>query len=159
MTLKPDVTAAAIVQREDRFLLVEERAARRVVLNQPAGHLESGETLVEAVIRETLEETAWDFFPEVLTGIYLWKNPANGRAFLRVAFAGRVDEFHATRPLDRGILRTVWLTRAELAQCQPRHRSPVVMRCVDDFLNGRRFPLDLVTQFPIADLGSKAVSV
>jgi len=159
MTLKPDVTVAAIVQREDRFLLVEERAARRLVLNQPAGHLEAGESLIEAVVREALEETAWRFSPEALTGIYLWKNPANGRAFLRVAFAGRVDEFCADRPLDQGILRTLWLTRSELAECQERHRSPLVLRCVDDFLGGRRFPLDVLAQLPVMELGSRAVTV
>jgi 8-oxo-dGTP pyrophosphatase MutT (NUDIX family) len=157
--MRPDVTVAAIVQRDDRFLFVEERAARRVVLNQPAGHLESGETLVDAVIREALEETAWRFCPETLTGVYLWKNPANGRAFLRIAFAGRVDQFSADRPLDRGILRTLWLTHAELAERHAQHRSPLVMRCVDDFLGGRRFPLDLVTQLPLAQIADKAISV
>ena len=159
MTLKPDVTVAAVVEREGRFLLVEERAARRIVLNQPAGHLENGETLLEAVVREALEETAWRFAPEALTGIYLWTNPTNGRSFLRVAFAGSVEEFHPDRPLDRGILHTLWLTRAELADCQARHRSPLVLRCVDDFLSGRRFPLDVLTQLPLSDLSSRAVAV
>src|SRR6266850_2542444 len=157
MTLKPDVTVAAIVQRDQRFLLVEERAARRVVLNQPAGHLEDRETLIEAVVREALEETAWQFVPQALTGIYLWKNPANGRAFLRIAFAGVVEGFRADRPLDRGILRTLWLTREELSQNLPRHRSPLVMRCVDDFLAGRRFPLEVLDGRPIAELGVQAV--
>ena len=159
MTLRTDVTVAAIVQRDHRFLLVEERASRRVVLNQPAGHLEAGESLFEAVVREALEETAWRFTPETLTGVYLWKNPANGRAFLRVAFAGRVDGFCADRPLDHGILRTLWLTRSELAECQERHRSPLVLRCVDAFLAGRRFPLEVLTQMPVSELSSRAVAV
>jgi 8-oxo-dGTP pyrophosphatase MutT (NUDIX family) len=159
MTLKPEVTVAAIVERDQRFLLVEERAARRVVLNQPAGHLEAGETLIEAVVREALEETAWRFVPQALTGIYLWKNPANGRSFLRIAFCGAVDAFRADRPLDRGILRTLWLTREELSQNHARHRSPLVMRCVDDFLAGRRFPLDVLDGRPIAELGVQAIDV
>ncbi|HZF15133.1 MAG TPA: NUDIX hydrolase [Steroidobacteraceae bacterium] len=159
MTLKPDVTVAAIVMRDDRFLLVEERAARRVVLNQPAGHLETGETLIEAVVREALEETAWTFRPQALTGIYLWKNPANGRSFLRIAFAGIVEGFNAQRPLDRGILRTLWFTREELLANQTRHRSPLVMRCVDDFIGGRRFPLDMIDGRPLADLGINAFDV
>jgi len=159
MTLKPDVTVAAVVQHDGRFLLVEERAARRVVLNQPAGHLEAGETLIEAVVREALEETAWSFRPESLTGVYLWKNPANGRAFLRFAFAGAVDKFRPERPLDRGILRTLWLTRDELVHCRSRHRSPLVMRCVDDFVAGRRLALDVLDGQPIAELSKLAVDV
>lgn len=156
MAMKPDVTVAAIVVRDDRFLLVEERVARRVVLNQPAGHLEAGETLAQAVVREALEETAWRFTPQALTGIYLWKNPLNRESFLRFAFAGDVSDFSVERKLDRGILRTLWLTRAELAQNEPRHRSPLVLRCIDDFLAGRRFPLDLVTGLSIAELTQQA---
>lgn len=159
MTLKPDVTVAAIVERDQRFLLVEERAARRVVLNQPAGHLEDRETLIEAVVREALEETAWQFVPQSLTGIYLWKNPANGRSFLRIAFAGVVEGFRADRPLDRGILRTLWLTHEELSQDLARHRSPLVMRCVDDYRAGRRYPLEVLDGRPIAELGVQAIDV
>lgn len=159
MALKPDVTVAALVMRKDRFLLVEERAARRVVLNQPAGHLEAGESLVEAAVREALEETAWQFTPEHLTGIYLWRNPVNGRSFLRFAFAGQVAAFDAARPLDRGILRTLWLTRDELAAEHKRHRSPLVMRCVEDFLTGQRFPLGVLEGRAIAELGVEAIDV
>jgi 8-oxo-dGTP pyrophosphatase MutT (NUDIX family) len=159
MALKPDVTVAAIVQRADRFLLVEERSARRIVLNQPAGHLESGETLLEAVVREALEETAWDFQPEALIGVYLWKNPASGRAFLRVAYSGQVENYRADRKLDRGILGTLWLTYEEMLERHAQHRSPLVLRCVDDFLSGRRFPVDLVAQLPMAELGRQAISV
>ncbi len=159
MALKPDITVAAIVEREQRFLMVEERAARRVVLNQPAGHLEARETLIEAVVREALEETAWQFVPQALTGIYLWRNPANGRSFLRIAFAGVVEGFRADRPLDRGILRTLWLTREELSQSVARHRSPLVMRCVDDFHAGRRYPLEVLDDRPIAELGAQAIDV
>ncbi len=156
MATKPDVTVAAIVMRDDRFLLVEERVARRLVLNQPAGHLEGGETLVQAVVREALEETAWCFHPETLSGIYLWTNPFNCRSFLRVAFSGSVDGFAAERRLDRGILRTLWLTRAELAQHESRHRSPLVLRCIDDFLAGQHFSLDRLAGKSIAELGQLA---
>jgi len=159
MALKPDVTVAAVVQREHRFLLVEERASRRIVLNQPAGHLEAGETLLEAVAREALEETAWEFRPEALIGVYLWKNPATGRTFLRVAYSGQVDNFRADRSLDRGILRTLWLTHAEILERESQHRSPLVLRCIEDFLGGRRFPIDLVTQLPTAELSRRAVAV
>jgi len=145
MQLNPEVTVAAIVVREDRFLLVEERITGRLVLNQPAGHLEDRETLVEAVVRETREETAWRFHPEALVGTYLWRNPANGRSFLRFAFCGAVDDHHPQQALDKGIVRALWLTAAEL-QAQPaRLRSPLVMRCIEDFLQGRRQPLDSVS--------------
>jgi 8-oxo-dGTP pyrophosphatase MutT (NUDIX family) len=145
MQLNPEVTVAAIVMREGRFLLVEERIAGRLVLNQPAGHLEDRETLVEAVIREAREETAWRFHPEALVGTYLWRNPVNARSFLRFAFCGAVDDHHPQQALDKGIVRALWLTAAEL-QAQPaRLRSPLVMRCIEDFQLGRRQPLDSVS--------------
>ena len=145
MQLNPEVTVAAIVSREDRFLLVEERIAGRLVLNQPAGHLEDRETLIEAAVRETREETAWRFHPEALVGTYLWRNPLNGRSFLRFTFCGDVDDHQPQQPLDSGIVRTLWLSAAEL-QAQPaRLRSPLVMRCIEDFLQGRRQSLDSVS--------------
>jgi 8-oxo-dGTP pyrophosphatase MutT (NUDIX family) len=144
MGWNPDVTVAAVVMRDQRFLLVEERISGRLVLNQPAGHLEDGETLIDAAIREAREETAWRFEPQALVGTYLWRNPDNGRGFLRFAFCGEVSDHRAQQALDRGIVRTQWLSRAEL-QAQPaRLRSPLVMRCIDDFLLGRRLPLDSV---------------
>ena len=131
--------------RDGRFLLVEERIQGRLVLNQPAGHLEDRETLIEAAVRETREETAWRFHPEALVGTYLWRNPLNGRSFLRFAFCGDVDDHQPQQPLDTGIVRTLWLSAAEL-QAQPaRLRSPLVMRCIEDFLQGRRQPLDSVS--------------
>jgi 8-oxo-dGTP pyrophosphatase MutT (NUDIX family) len=144
MSWNPEVTVAAVVLREDRFLVVEERIADKLVFNQPAGHLEPGETLLAAVIRETREETAWRFAPQALVGTYLWRNPRNGRGFLRFAFCGDVDDFHPQQPLDRGIVRAPWLTAAELAAQPLRLRSPLVMRCVEDYLAGRRFALDSV---------------
>ena len=149
MPLNPEVTVAAVVIRDGRFLLVEERIAGRLVLNQPAGHLEDRETLVEAAIRETREETAWRFHPEALVGTYLWRNPVNGRGFLRFAFCGDIDDLRPQQPLDKGIVRALWLSADEL-QAQPaRLRSPLVMRCIDDFLQGRRQPLDSVSSLDL----------
>src|SRR5688572_17120550 len=126
MRTNPDVTVAAIVQREGRFLMVEERISGRLVLNQPAGHLEDAETLVEAAIRETREETAWRLHPEALVGVYLWSNPDNGRSFLRFAFCGTVDDHRADQPLDTGIQRALWLSREQLLAQAGRLRSPLV---------------------------------
>jgi len=144
MPLNPEVTVAAVVQREGRFLLVEERISGRLVINQPAGHLEDGETLETAVIRETREETAWRFTPRALVGTYLWRNPDNGRSFLRFTFCGDADDHRPRQPLDQGIVRALWLAEAELRAQQARHRSPLVLRCIEDFLAGHRHPLDSV---------------
>ena len=151
MALKPDVTVAAIIERDGRFLVVQERAARRIVLNQPAGHLEEGESLLQAVVRETLEETGYPFVPKALTGLYLWRSPAD-RTFLRVAFAGSVGDRVNGAPLDRAIIRTAWVSRAQLAEREPELRSPLVLRCIDDYLRGVRYPLELLNHvLPIAD--------
>jgi len=147
MPLKLDLTVAAVVEAEGRFLFVQERAARRVVLNQPAGHVEPGESLLEAVVRETREETGRSFTPEAVTGVYQWQGPA-GRMILRVAFAGRVDEPTPGAPLDRAIIRTLWLDRGQLAARLPEHRSPLVPLCVDDYLNGARYPLEMLNHVP-----------
>jgi 8-oxo-dGTP pyrophosphatase MutT (NUDIX family) len=144
MRSNPDVTVAAVVQREGRFLVVEERIGGRLVLNQPAGHLEDGESLVDAAIRETREETAWRFHPEALVGIYLWRNPDNGRSFLRFTFCGSVDDHQPARPLDTGIQRALWLSHEQLRVQPSRLRSPMVLRCLDDYLSGKRQPLDSV---------------
>ena len=149
MRWNPEVTVAAVVERDGRFLMVEERIGGRLVLNQPAGHLEDRETLVEAAVRETREETAWRFHPEALVGTYLWRNPVNGRSFLRFTFCGEVDDHRAQQALDAGIVRALWLTPAEL-QAQPaRLRSPLVMRCIEDFLQGRRQPLESVSSLDL----------
>jgi 8-oxo-dGTP pyrophosphatase MutT (NUDIX family) len=144
MSWNPDVTVAAIVQHEDRFLVVEERIGGKLVLNQPAGHLEYGETLVEAAVRETREETAWRLHPEALVGVYQWLNPANQRSFLRFAFCGTVDDHRPDQPLDVGIQRALWLSHTELKARPARLRSPLVLRCVEDFLLGKRQPLETV---------------
>jgi 8-oxo-dGTP pyrophosphatase MutT (NUDIX family) len=144
MSWNPEVTVAAIAQREGRFLMVEERIAGRLVFNQPAGHLEDGETMLEAVIRETREETAWRLRPEALVGVYLWRNPDNERSFLRFTFCGSVDDHRPEQPLDTGIVRALWLSHEQLLAQAVRLRSPLVMRCLDDYLLGHRQPLATV---------------
>ena len=145
MAFNPEVTVAAVVERDSRYLLVEERITGRLVLNQPAGHLEDRETLLDAVIREAREETAWHFVPTALVGTYLWRSPDSGRSFLRFAFCGDVDVFRADQALDTGIVRAVWLSREQILNQQARLRSPLVLRCIDDYLLGRRQPLDSVS--------------
>jgi 8-oxo-dGTP pyrophosphatase MutT (NUDIX family) len=139
MVWKPDVTVAAVIERDHQYLV------GRIVINQPAGHLESGETFVAAVIRETLEETGWTFTPDAIVGLYLWKPESTGRTFLRVAFSGQAELLDPSRPLDRGIVRTRWLTREQLAATGPRLRSPLVLSCIDDHRSGIRHPLSLIT--------------
>lgn len=143
MTLRPDLTVAAIVERDGQFLLVEERVGNRMVFNQPSGHVERGEQFLDAVVREALEETAWTFRPRALIGIYLWENPEKQRSFLRVAYSGDVVDHDASRPLDRGIERAVWLDRDQIVARTARLRSPMVLRCIDDYLEGTRHPLDV----------------
>jgi 8-oxo-dGTP pyrophosphatase MutT (NUDIX family) len=143
---KPSATVAALIERDGRFLLVEEIADGRRVLNQPAGHLDPGESLVEACVRETLEETAHLFEPTALVGIYRWHYAPADNTFLRFAFAGTLKGFDAARILDPEIVATHWLSRDELAARPEMHRSPLVMRCVEDYLAGRRFPLDMFSR-------------
>lgn len=142
---KPSVTVAAVIEHGGRFLLVEEIADGKPVFNQPAGHWERGETLVEACARETLEETAYRFAPRELTGIYRWHHAPSNDSFLRFAFCGEVGDEEVGRKLDSEIIRAVWLSPDEIRAQQPRHRSPLVLRCVEDYLAGRRYPLDLLT--------------
>ena len=156
MVWKPDVTVAAVAEIDGRFLFVEERASGRVVINQPAGHLEDGETFLEAVVRETLEETAWRFEPQSLLGVYVWRPEHQARTFLRVAFAGVVSDHDPSRPLDHGILRTRWLTREQLVEPRLRLRSPLVTQCVDDYLAGTRHPLTLLNHLIAAPVSLAA---
>ncbi|MGH8581351.1 MAG: NUDIX hydrolase [Gammaproteobacteria bacterium] len=145
MQRRPYVSVAAVIEREGRFLMVEERTdTGRTVLNQPAGHLEPRETLVQAVQREVLEETAWHFAPAGLVGLYLYHNPDADRSYLRVCFFGPVLAHEAERALDAEVLQCLWLDRAALAAMQGRLRTPLVNRCIDDYLAGRRFPLAVV---------------
>ncbi|MBI5612988.1 MAG: NUDIX hydrolase [Gammaproteobacteria bacterium] len=147
MIWKPNVTVAAVVERDGRFLVVEEDSDGEIVLNQPAGHLDAGESLANAVARETVEETGWRFAPRALLGIYCWPKPGSDTTYLRFAFTGELLSHEADRPLDTGILRTLWLTPDELRAERARHRSPLVERCVDDYLAGQRYSLDLLKDY------------
>jgi len=147
MRWKPNVTVAAVVEQDGRFLLIEEQTEDGLMLNQPAGHLERGESLPAAAAREALEESAHPFTPEYLIGIYHWPDESKDVTYMRFAFGGALGAPLAGRALDVGIVRTVWLSRDEIAASRARHRSPYVLACVDDYLAGRRFPLDLVRHF------------
>lgn len=150
---KPSVTVAAVIERDGRFLLIEEETSDGIRINQPAGHLDPGESLQQAVVRETLEETAYDFTPTALVGMYMsrYVSARTGLAvtYLRFTFCGTAGARH-DQPLDDGILRTMWLTRDEVLACSDRHRSPMVVRCIDDYLRGQRTPLSLVYTDPSA---------
>ncbi len=149
----PHVTVAAIVERDGRFLVIEEHTSAGLRINQPAGHLEAGETLVDAVIRETLEETGCRFEPSALVGVYLahYDRPASaGATYLRFTFCGTASEPLPGHRLDDGIVRTLWLDADELRACVDRHRSPAVLRGMDDYLAGRRVPLDVLHTHSVA---------
>lgn len=148
----PSVTVAAIIERDGRYLLVEEHTPEGLKLNNPAGHLDPGESPAQGVAREALEETARVFVPQSLVGVYLsrFQRPATGEdvTYLRFAFCGAVGEPLPGRTLDTGIERTVWMTPGELRASAARHRSPLVLRCIEDHLAGRRHPLGLITTDP-----------
>ncbi|MGB5540343.1 MAG: NUDIX hydrolase [Gammaproteobacteria bacterium] len=148
MIWKPHVTVAAVLEQDGRFLLVQERVSGKTVYNQPAGHLEDNESLIDAVIRETREESGWQFEPERITGIYRWRQQSQQQTYLRVAFAGRGLAHDPACTLDDGIEGTVWLTVEEIRRQADRLRSPLVMRSIDDYLAGADFPLAL-----LADIG------
>lgn len=141
MRWTPHVTVAAVIEKNKRFLLVEELVDNQHQFNQPAGHWEPNETLSEAIIREVLEETAFDFRPTALVGIYHWLHQSSDTTFLRFAFTGELGE-QQQRELDEGIIAARWLTYDEIQQCLSQHRSPQVMRCIDDYLSGQRLPLN-----------------
>lgn len=140
----PHVTVAAVIEFEQRFLLVEEEADGLIVFNQPAGHWDEGETLIEAVARETLEETAWHFEAQAIIGIHQYTSPRNQMTYLRICFCGQHYGHEPDRDLDKEILRAVWLTREEVIS-KNNLRSPMVLRCIDDYLAGIRYPLSLIS--------------
>lgn len=147
MIWKPNTTVAAIVEQDGKFLLVEEETDRGSRYNQPAGHLEDNETLLHAVIRETQEESAYGFTPTHLLGIYHWKLPQKDITYLRFSFIGTVHSHQPTQKLDNGIIRAVWLSLDEIRELDKQHltRSPQVLTCVEDYLSGKRFPLEILT--------------
>ncbi|MEE4717421.1 NUDIX hydrolase [Pseudomonas alliivorans] len=144
MDWQAHVTVATIVEDQGRFLFVEEIKGGRKVLNQPAGHLDPNESLQRAAARETLEETGWDVELTSVVGIYLYTAPSNGVTYQRICFAAKALRHHPDYTLDDGIVGPIWLTRDQLLGEQDRWRSELVLRCVDDYLNGERFSLDLL---------------
>lgn len=140
----PRLTVATIIERDNRFLLVEEYAdGEDLVYNQPAGHLDEHETLAAAAIRETLEETAWEIQVDAIVGVYYWTHP-KGHTFIRTCFAGTALQHHPNQALDEGIQRALWLTWEEIVALGPKLRSPMVLRCLEDYRCGKRYPLNLM---------------
>jgi len=147
MQWKPNVTVAAVVNIDGRFLLVEETDNGKIVFNQPAGHLEQDETLLQAVKREVMEETAYEFEPESIVGLYLYPDPHADITYLRVCFSGNCLKHFPERALDDGIIRAVWMSREELEPNREKMRNTMVLRCIDDYLSGTRYSLDLLNHF------------
>ncbi len=147
MQWKPNVTVAAVVMQNDKFLLVEEMTDEGIKLNQPAGHLEHGESLEAAIKREMLEETACEFEPKNLIGIYQWPIAKSETTYLRFTFTGTLGQHFSDRKLDDGIIQTLWFTPDEIYKTKSQHRNPLVIQSMQDFLDGRNYPLDLVKTF------------
>ncbi|MEE9345494.1 MAG: NUDIX hydrolase [Methylococcales bacterium] len=145
MVWAPRVTVAAVIERDQQFLCVKETILGKQVINQPAGHLEPGETLLEAVQRETLEETGWVVEPQSVVGIYLWHHPQEDLTFLRVTFSCDCKTFSKNAEIDSDIDEAVWLSAQQLRDSQTKLRSPLVMTCIDDYLQGKRFSLDILS--------------
>ena len=147
-SFSPRITVATVVEQDGRFLLVREQDDDRLVLNQPAGHVEAGEQLAQAAWRETLEETAWQVEVSAFLGVYIYQPLINGPVFHRYCFIAEAQRHDPRQRLDDGIVEAVWLTPQELAAAAGEHRSPLVARCVQDYLDGRRLPLDVIYQHP-----------
>jgi ADP-ribose pyrophosphatase YjhB (NUDIX family) len=144
---KPHVTVAAVIEQDGKFLLVEEHTSEGLKFNQPAGHLEAGESLLQAVVREAREESAYDFEPQHLVGVYRWHSDSSDTTYLRFAYSGRILAHHAGQALDKGIVRAFWMTPEEIRASFSHHRSPLILQCVEDYLAGKRYPLELVTHY------------
>lgn len=147
MTWKPHVTVAAIIERDKHFLLVEEETDNGIAFNQPAGHLEPGESLINAVQREVNEETAWLFRPEYITSIQLWRKSPESPSFLRVCFAGTCHNHQPEQVLDKEIIDTHWLTYEQIVAKKAQLRSPLVLTTIDQYLAGEHYPLNLLKTF------------
>lgn len=147
MVWKPHVTVAAVIEKNQRFLLVEETTDNGVAFNQPAGHLEPGENLIHAVKREVREETAWRFEPQALVAVQLWRKTPDAPSFLRFCFTGSVHSHDPNQALDTGILATHWLSHEEIMAKREQLRSPLVLICVDEYLKGQHHPLSLLQTY------------
>ena len=144
----PRVTVATVIEDRGRFLMVEEDIRGEKILNQPAGHLEPGETLIEAAIRETMEETGWLVTIDHLIEFSQWTSPSSRNHYLRSCFAGTILEFNPTQTLDDGIIQAIWMTREEVAENQHRLRSPLVLHHIDHYINGKRYDTDIFSHYP-----------
>lgn len=149
MVWKPNVTVAAVIEQDGKFLLVEERESPEAItlFNQPAGHLEAGESLIQAAVRETLEETGYSFEPEWLLGVYHWHSANNDTTYLRFAFCGVVTDFDPDYILESCIVKVDWHDLPSIETLTMRHRSPLVKQCIQDFIAGKRYPLELLTHY------------
>lgn len=147
MTWKPNVTVAAVIEQKGKYLLVEEQTTHGILFNQPAGHLEPNESIVNGAIRETLEETGYTFTPQWLLGIYRWHSLLNDTTYLRFAFSGTVVCHDPDRNLDEGIVRADWFNTNEIYELVRLHRSPLVIKCIEDHLAGKHYPLEILTHY------------
>ncbi len=147
MVWKPHVTVAAVVEKNNKFLLVEEETSNGLAFNQPAGHLEQGEDLITAIKREVNEETAWQFEPEFVIAIQLWRKTPDSTSFLRVCFSGQVHSYDMNQDLDEGIIATHWLTRKEISEKKSNLRSPLVLKSTDYYLDGQQYPLSIIKSY------------
>jgi 8-oxo-dGTP pyrophosphatase MutT (NUDIX family) len=145
---RPHVTVACVVADGDRYLMVEEKVGDRIAYNQPAGHLDDGESLMAAALRETLEETGWTVELQHLIGVHQWRSTEHGDAVIRFSFAARAISHDPERPLDTDIRRALWLTRAEIAALGERLRSPMILQSIDLWLGGQRLPLSVLSHLP-----------
>jgi 8-oxo-dGTP pyrophosphatase MutT (NUDIX family) len=147
MRWKANVTVAAVIEKDNRFLMIEEESDDEIVINQPAGHLEKDESIIAAVKREVQEETAWEFQPSSIVGIYLYPSTNNDITYLRICFSGQCVNHKPEQKLDEGIIQAMWLSKEELEAKSANLRSPLVMQCIDDYLAGEQYSLELLHHY------------